>query len=149
VLTREANSLPPASRPSTGLARARSSPVTVLTPLVTSPARARHRPAEVPGTGTGLDGAVETEADAEAEGLALAVPPAETGAEAEILVWPGDRLVDAWPDPEPVRTPVLAASATPPVAKTATDAAMTLAVRSLASGDLIICPLREVFAETR
>ena len=43
--------------------------------------------------------------------------------------------------PGPEKVPVLAASATPPPADTVSAAAITLAVRSLASGDLIICPL--------
>ena len=125
-----------------------------LTPRLTSAARARHRPAAVPGTGTGFAGP-DADAEAEADGAVLAGAECEPGppteAEAETLAGPDGRLAEPDPglEPEPVRAPVLAASATPPVAKTATDAAMTLAVRSLASGDLIICPLREVVAETR
>ena len=55
-------------------------------------------------------------------------------------------LTDAlpWTDPEPEKVPVVAASATPPVAKTASDAARILPVRILEIGDLSIGPLREV-----
>src|ERR1700684_1250821 len=57
-----------------------------------------------------------------------------------VIVWLAPMFVCA--DDEAVSAPVLAASATPPVTQTASPAAIALAVRSFASGDLIICPLR-------
>ena len=66
---------------------------------------------------------------------------------APVLVTAGLELVTValpWTDPEPEKVPVLAASATPPVAKTASDAARILPVRILEIGDFSICPLWEV-----
>ena len=50
---------------------------------------------------------------------------------------------------EPEKVPVLAASATLPPAPTAKAAAMTFTVRILASGDFIICSLRESATDER
>ncbi len=75
------------------------------------------------------------DADTDTDG-ATRGPPA--GADVDDAAGPG--VWAAGPGPENV--PVLAASATPPPANTVSTAASTLVVKSLASGDLIICPLR-------
>jgi hypothetical protein len=130
---------------------------------MTADTRAWHSPVAVCGR---LAAAAEAESEADAEAEAEADAEADTDADGEtagaavgvcangspVLVTAGaEALTDAppWTDPEPEKVPVVAASATPPVAKTASDAARTLAVRMREIGDLSICPLREVATGTR
>src|SRR5205085_466544 len=85
----------------------------------------------------------DADGDAESEGAADEVAQPGTGvAGVATLVWvvAGD---------EPEKVPVLAASATPPPPPTARAAAMTFTVRILASGDFIICSLRESATDAR
>src|SRR5450432_1881507 len=107
---REENPEPLSTVVSAGLARACSSPAGP--PAVPAPAdstweaRLRHSPGASAGAPSALD--------ADAPGWApVAAEPAG---------WLAPGLAGA--DPEPVKAPVLAASATPPVAKAASDAAM-------------------------
>ena len=114
-----------------------------------------------------LAGDDEADADADGEACCGAVPAGAPDADAEAdgelepegdakdAVQPGTEvtgaatLVRLGAGAEPEKVPVLAASATPPPALTASAAAMTLTVRILASGDFIICSLRESATDAR
>src|SRR5579859_2363715 len=89
--------------------------------------------------GPDADGEAEPEADGVADG------PLRPGIELTGLAV----LVGLAAGDEPEKVPVLAASATPPPAVTASAAAMTFTVRILASGDFIICSLRESATDAR
>jgi hypothetical protein len=99
--------------------------------------------AEAVGCGAVPAGALDdADGDAESDGAADEMAQPGTGvAGVATLVWlvAGD---------EPEKVPVLAASATPPP-PTARAAAMTFTVRILASGDFIICSLRESATDAR
>src|SRR6185437_3982065 len=163
VLTSDENSVLFFSTPDTApLASACSSAVLVSDPVVpvTFLVRAVHSPAAVCGMLAGDD-----EADADADGEAVCggtIPPwlpdadgdGESEGAGDWVVQPGTgvagvaTLVWVVAGDEPEKVPVLAASATPPP-PTARAAAMTFTVRILASGDFIICSLRESATDAR
>jgi hypothetical protein len=163
VLTSEENSGLCTTLDTELLARACCWAALVSDPLVpaTLPARALHSPAAVCGmlagdelSEAGEDAAggwvspdedAEGDADPESDGDGMN-PPAGgvTGAATLLPPYAGPEL-----EPELEKVPVLAASATPPPAPTASTEARTLTVSILASGDLIICSLRKFATDAR
>ena len=91
------------------------------------------------------DGDAEAEAESEGDADGWVQPgTGVTGAATLLPPYAGPE-----PEPEPEKVPVLAASATPPDAPTASTEARTLMVSILASGDLIICSLRKFATDAR
>src|SRR5690349_23850078 len=100
--------------------------------------------AEAVGGGAVPAGALDADADGDAESDGAADEVAQPGTGVAGVA----TLVGVVAGDEPEKVPVLAASATPPP-PTARAAAMTFTVRILASGDFIICSLRESATDAR